>query len=590
MSLKLALKAHQAGDLSLAKKYYSESFSAGDKNPVLYQNYGALLRQDAKTDSALEVYEKGLALFPVHHGILTNSANLLWDMGRVTSSIELNLRALTLLLASANKDNQKCIDAVSDLALEQLSTVNCFALAFDLLRVVAPYRSLDCRFLLAIRLLYSKYISSGISDEELTNTQLLDEILESKLEDADDVTRVKIKLILASTSAKESGIEESISQFMALESELKSRKLCENSDSDRIRDIWTTHSWNFASKLLQHQQFKLGWRLFDYGLVTQAPGKQMWQRALKKPFSSQVLPLWKGESLAHKSLLILEEQAIGDIMMFLTLLPSLLREAKHCGILLTPRLLSIYKRSFRKYIDSGQLTLFNSVKHASFPDPDNYDYQVALGSIMQFRHTDINCYGREFPVLIHDIAPHERFHARYRSSQPKSKLIGLSWRGGGHQKRQREKSISISTFASCLRGIQQLHDVQYISLQYGDVSRDIELFSNYGVSVIHDEEVNPIKDMDLWLSLVSSCDAVISVANTTIHGSGGLAIPTACLLSTQFDWRWLSSESVTGSYWYPSVSIFRQTLDSKWSSALDGVSQWIADGFPLSDPASRSMI
>ena len=37
--------------------------------------------------------------------------------------------------------------------------------------------------------------------------------------------------------------------------------------------------------------------------------------------------------------------------------------------------------------------------------------------------------------------------------------------------------------------------------------------------------------MEEWLNLVASCDAVVSVANTTIHGAGGLNIPTLCLLS-----------------------------------------------------------
>ena len=65
--------------------------------------------------------------------------------------------------------------------------------------------------------------------------------------------------------------------------------------------------------------------------------------------------------------------------------------------------------------------------------------------------------------------------------------------------------------------------------------------------------------MDTWLSQVSLCDAVISVANTTIHGSGGLSIPTMCLLSRFADWRWFNDESVTTSYWYPSVSIARES-------------------------------
>ena len=43
-------------------------------------------------------------------------------------------------------------------------------------------------------------------------------------------------------------------------------------------------------------------------------------------------------------------------------------------------------------------------------------------------------------------------------------------------------------------------------------------------------------DMDNWLDQVNACDGVVSIANTTIHGAGGLNIPTLCLLGSSSDW------------------------------------------------------
>ena len=89
--------------------------------------------------------------------------------------------------------------------------------------------------------------------------------------------------------------------------------------------------------------------------------------------------------------------------------------------------------------------------------------------------------------------------------------------------------------------------------------------------------------MDLWLSQVKSCDAVISVANTTIHGAGGLNIPTQCLLSVYSDWRWLVDSSVNTSYWYPCVGIARQSKIHKpsWQHAFQQVSAWLEVGCPM---------
>ena len=44
--------------------------------------------------------------------------------------------------------------------------------------------------------------------------------------------------------------------------------------------------------------------------------------------------------------------------------------------------------------------------------------------------------------------------------------------------------------------------------------------------IIYDNSVNSLVDMDTWLSQVAAMDAVLTVANTTVHGSAGLGIPT----------------------------------------------------------------
>ena len=80
--------------------------------------------------------------------------------------------------------------------------------------------------------------------------------------------------------------------------------------------------WNASTILLKAQDFALGWQLFDSGLRAPAPGPQAWQRALPKPFTHSEIEIWRGENLAGKNLLLLEEQAVGDVMQFMTLLQS----------------------------------------------------------------------------------------------------------------------------------------------------------------------------------------------------------------------------------------------------------------------------
>ena len=69
---------------------------------------------------------------------------------------------------------------------------------------------------------------------------------------------------------------------------------------------------------------------------------------------------------------------------------------------------------------------------------------------------------------------------------------------------------------------------------------------------------------------------IISIANTTIHGAGGLRKPTICLLGEKSDWRWLRDKNEEYSYWYPTVKISWQDKDDgDWEAALRNIPSWL---------------
>ena len=83
---------------------------------------------------------------------------------------------------------------------------------------------------------------------------------------------------------------------------------------------------------------------------------------------------------------------------------------------------------------------------------------------------------------------------------------------------------------------------------------------------------------------VSICDAVVSVANTTVHGSGGLGIPTLCLVGQDYDWRWVRPElGIRNSYWYSSVEAHFKSDASDWGPDLEYVNVWSRRVLNLTD-------
>ena len=110
--------------------------------------------------------------------------------------------------------------------------------------------------------------------------------------------------------------------------------------------------------------------------------------------------------------------------MFLTLLPSLIREAPEISLFVEKRLRTIYARSF------PQINVVNDKYLASVSHSPPYDYQVPLGSICQHRFTSFDKYGCELPSLL-SIKLYNLFRERHYDGRP---LVGISWRGGGSPK------------------------------------------------------------------------------------------------------------------------------------------------------------
>ena len=171
-----------------------------------------------------------------------------------------------------------------------------------------------------------------------------------------------------------------------------------------------------------------------------------------------------------------------------------------------------------------------------------------------------------------------KYHSESTTSSDPPKLVGVSWRGGGRADRIKIKSPPIDLF---LKIFQAHANVRFISLQYGDVASQCADWKESGIDIVYDADINPLKNMDSWLSQVDACDSVISVANTTIHGAGGLNKPTMCLLSLKSDWRWFIDPSITRSYWYPSVGIARQSQDGSWIHASKLASDWLSNSCPM---------
>ena len=284
--------------------------------------------------------------------------------------------------------------------------------------------------------------------------------------------------------------------------------------------------------LNQEARICSGWKLYEFGLQTPAQGTQRWQRSLSKPFFRSEVDLWNGCSLSSKSLLLLEEQGIGDVMQFITLVPTLLDEASEIGLFVSERLKPVYQKSFSEYISQDRLKIFTHQDAITGKlRSDFYDFQCPLGSIVQYRFDHPRKFHPKTPILKCSSHTRDLLRQQYLERFPSvKKIVGISWRGGGRGDRIKQKSLNLNDFIGFISGFDQ---ILFLSLQYGEDGASVEFMKDHIKNVFYDPRFNALKNLDDWHNQVACCDGVLSVANTTVHGSGGLNIPTQCLLSNR---------------------------------------------------------
>ena len=119
MGLPLAIKAHGEGNLTEAARQYERALDQNKVEPLLFQNYGALLRASGNEKKAEIIYKKGLSLYPNHSDILPNYANLLKAVGRSSEALQCYLTHLRFCVSSSSS----CVLLSSRVSL--LTSLNC---------------------------------------------------------------------------------------------------------------------------------------------------------------------------------------------------------------------------------------------------------------------------------------------------------------------------------------------------------------------------------------------------------------------------------------------------------------------------------
>lgn len=302
--------------------------------------------------------------------------------------------------------------------------------------------------------------------------------------------------------------------------------------------------WNRGLCLLALGEFKKGWQGFE----------ARWRcRDFVTPDRSLGLHRFNPNAPSAGPLWIWGEQGVGDEIIYGGMVPDLIERGLDVVLECDQRLAPLWRRSF------PQLRVVGRGGEIGSPSPVSQLPIASLGSWL--RPTEASFPSRR-AYFTCDEKRRQEFRGRLGAAR--KKVVAVSWLS-----RNDELGAGKSASLAQWRPILSVAGATFVSAQYGETAgqrRDAEAATGVIVNAIDD--LDTFADLDGLAALLSACDLVITVSNTTAHLAGALGVPTwvLCPAGAGRLWYWFNGRSDTP--WYPSVRLLRQINAGIWDEPI----------------------
>jgi len=262
------------------------------------------------------------------------------------------------------------------------------------------------------------------------------------------------------------------------------------------------------------------------------------------------IPVWQGEPLQNKTILLYSEQGLGDIIQFIRYAP-LLKERGATTVAGTfPNLTRLLEKA-----DGVDRAVSNALE-------SEFDYQVHLLSLPHLTGTNAHNIPSNIPYFKIDEADIDHF-AHLIDASEKHVHMGLIWEGDPRHPNNKKRSIPIEALLPLL----EISGIQFYCFQK-ESAKDISKFENIIDLSIH------ITDFYDTAAAMMCMDAIISVDTAPAHLAGALGKPVYLMLPFSPDWRWMLN--CTESPWYPTMTLLRQDQSRSWAPVVSKLLEKIA--------------
>ncbi len=260
-------------------------------------------------------------------------------------------------------------------------------------------------------------------------------------------------------------------------------------------------------------------------------------------------PLWQGEPLADRAIVLVAEQGFGDTFQFIRYAALVKQQAARVIVECPSALHSVLART--PGVDEW-IT-------AETPAPQA-DCCVPLLSLPFRLGTRYDTIPADVPYVSVDPALVDSW--REQLAEYAGFRIGIVWQGNPKFPDDRFRSIPLAEYSL----LAKLPGVQLVSLQKNAGVEQIEAVAGDWPVVDLHERLESFADT---AAVMQNLDLIVTSDTGPAHLAGALGVPVWVALPHVPDWRWLLDRE--DSPWYPTARLFRQTAWGRWGDVFERI-------------------
>lgn len=528
-----AIRLHSTGAVGRAEELYRAVLKQQRNHPDALHMLGVIAFQRGDAQAGIRMVERSLAVRPDFADALNNLAGMYLHTGNVEKAQALAERAIAIqpefsaayrTRATAQlrqRDFEGAVESFARLSAmnpENTSFLEEWAVA---LLNLGRYPEAEAMFVRVLE------INPGNVDARCYMAQAI------KRQGRFDEALTHLNDILAGDPAYVPALVHAGDALQALDD--IDAAIARFREAIRIQPDHAEAHFNLGVSLLTLGRYEEGWTEYSWRFRMEA------YAAFKLPADA---PLWDGEPLDGKSILIFAEQGLGDTIQF----------ARYAGML------KAEGATVHAQCAAGIAELIGSIEGIT----DMYTFEQAAPEV------DFQISMMELPRVFKTDAgsvPNSGGYLRPRRDNiliDDRPAVGLVWQGNTEHTNDAYRSVPLALFER----IAVRDDIRCYSLQVGDAAGQIAALGWQD----NIRDLSPqLKSFSDTADAVSKMDMVISVDTSVAHLTGALGVPVWVLLAHLSDWRW--GRSSEDSCWYASMRLFRQNRLGDWQDVFKSLEQ-----------------